>query len=484
MKEKVTLNSQQLDEVLACYRQIESELRVKLESLKSPLELKFGRPVILFIESRTKKGKSLIEKARRYDWQITDETIHLIKDIAGLRIIVQHVDDIDRIVDVLRQRTDFKVVDEKDFVRSPKQSGYRSYHLIVQYDFNDLKGPATRYAEIQVRTVGQHFWAVLQHSMMYKYGLEVPGHVAENLRLIAEETSNMDEKMMVMRWAVSRELETDAIRAYAEKLVNSLFQQKGSKVEPITNLDPSSYFEKMSILELSFLLGQQGIAPSGFNPQTLSRCSCCDTPFLLHEKVRVLTTNCTSIAEKTADPVRLCKVCYSLIIPILRRELAPLSSVNRDWLQKEQEETKHLSRKIYQFFSEKVRSPLRKRLQQTAVRKGISIALQSSSLDVGTVTLFKAVMGDRLTVQVDSEWDPHHGEAETLILYFKMNYRVIGKVQVSYTYPEIEWDEFHEPELIEPESFLYNASELSRIFAQIEAELQERPEPFSMVISR
>ncbi|QGG48812.1 GTP pyrophosphokinase [Heliorestis convoluta] len=480
----MSLNSQQLEGILACYKQIESELRVKLESLKSPLEMKFGRPVILFIESRTKKGNSLIEKARRYGWQVTEETIHRIKDIAGLRIIVQHLDDIDRVVDVLHQRTDLRVIDEKDFVRSPKTSGYRSYHLIVEYDYNDLRGPATRYAEIQVRTVGQHFWAVLQHSMMYKYGLEVPSHVAENLRLIAEETSNMDEKMMVMRWAVSRDLETDEVRDYAEKLVKSLYQQEGSKVQQSMTFDPLSYFEKMSILELSFLLGQQGIAASDFNPQSLARCSCCNAPFLLHENVRVLTAQSNSLAEKKADPVRLCKVCYSLIVPILRRELAPLSCINRDWLQKAQEETKHLSRKLYQFFLERVRNPLRKRLHQSAARKGIAMSQQTATLDVGAVTLFKAVIGDTVTIQIDSEWDPHHGEAETLVLYFKLNYRVIGRMQISYTYPEIEWDEFHEPEIIEPESFLYNASELSRLFSLIEVELQERPGPFTMVINR
>ena len=49
-------------------------------------------------------------------------------DIAGLRIMCQFVDDIDIVVDILRQRQDFKVIEERDYIRNTKASGYRSYH--------------------------------------------------------------------------------------------------------------------------------------------------------------------------------------------------------------------------------------------------------------------------------------------------------------------------------------------------------------------
>ncbi len=54
-------------------------------------------------------------------------------DIAGLRMMCQFVEDIDVVVNILRQRKDFKVIEERDYIRNTKESGYRSYHVIIEY---------------------------------------------------------------------------------------------------------------------------------------------------------------------------------------------------------------------------------------------------------------------------------------------------------------------------------------------------------------
>ncbi|MZP30871.1 hypothetical protein GTO91_14220 [Heliobacterium undosum] len=463
------LSVAELDNMLVTYRQMEVELRVKLESLRAPLEAKYGRPVILFIESRTKKAKSLIEKARRYGWPVNGEINNHIKDIAGLRVIVQHLDDIARVVSILKNRRDLRLVNEKDFIRSAKPSGYRSHHLIVEYDMYTADGAVSLFAEIQVRTVGQHFWAVLQHSMMYKYGLEVPAHIAENLRLIAEETNKADEKMMVMRQAVSKDLETDQIRAYARHLAGILRRLEAPMSKSLA-VDPAHHFETMTILELSFQLGRRGMHPQSLRPQELARCSCCKAPFLLHEEVRAILPRIDHV-QSISDPVRLCNVCYSLVLPILRWELAPAVENSRQ--QRELEEAGHLNRKFQQFYGEKIQTPLLTRLQKASVLMGEHLTVCPANLNVGAVTLLKAKLGDGLSVQVASDWDPQNAELENLSFYFKVNYRVVGRLAVTYHYPEIEWDEFHEPELVEPESFGYDELELERIFTQIDGTLRE-----------
>ncbi|MBC9783724.1 hypothetical protein H1S01_04255 [Heliobacterium chlorum] len=469
------LTCQQLESILASYRQMELELRVKLDALRGPLEIKYGRPVILFIESRTKKAKSLIEKARRYGWPVNEGITKNIKDIAGLRVIVQHLDDISRVVDILKKRSDMRLVNEKDFLRNPKASGYRSYHLIIEYDMYAPEGPITRFAEIQVRTVGQHFWAVLQHSMMYKYGLEVPTHIAENLRLIAEETNKADEKMMVMRQAVSRDLEVDEIRLYAKQLAHLLRRTEPQRGTALS-FDPSRYFSDMTILELSFQLGRKGYPSESFDPQELARCSCCKAPFLLHEEVRAIIPQ-NDDSKQGVEPVRLCKVCYSMILPVLRWEFssAPLKEKNK--LRSEWEEASHMHRKFQQFFIERIQSPLANRLQKASVLLGEHLMICPSMLNIGTVTLFKAAVGDRLSVQIDSEWDPQNGEDEVITFFVKLDYHVAGSISVTYRYPEIEWDEFHEPELVEPESFIYKEEELERLFSLIDGQLKELRSP-------
>ena len=80
-----------------------------------------------------------------------------MQDIAGLRIMVQFVDDVEEILEVLRQRQDMRVVQERDYIRHKKSSGYRSYHVVVEYPVDTIDGNETILAEIQIRTLSMNF---------------------------------------------------------------------------------------------------------------------------------------------------------------------------------------------------------------------------------------------------------------------------------------------------------------------------------------
>lgn len=56
-----------------------------------------------------------------------------VEDIAGIRIICQFVEDIEKVADLIQKRSDIEIKSEKDYIRHMKDSGYRSYHLIVYY---------------------------------------------------------------------------------------------------------------------------------------------------------------------------------------------------------------------------------------------------------------------------------------------------------------------------------------------------------------
>ena len=43
------------------------------------------------------------------------------------------MEDIYRVVELLRKRKDMQVIEERDYIKTPKESGYRSYHLVVMY---------------------------------------------------------------------------------------------------------------------------------------------------------------------------------------------------------------------------------------------------------------------------------------------------------------------------------------------------------------
>ena len=57
-----------------------------------------------------------------------------LQDIAGLRVMVQFVDDVNEVVSILRKRQDMRVVQERDYINHRKASGYRSYHVIIEYN--------------------------------------------------------------------------------------------------------------------------------------------------------------------------------------------------------------------------------------------------------------------------------------------------------------------------------------------------------------
>lgn len=92
-----------------------------------------------------------------------------MEDIAGIRIMCQFVDDIDRVVEIIREREDMQILYEKDYVKNVKPSGYRSYHMVIRYPVYMAKGKVEILAEFQIRTLAMNFWATIEHSLNYKY---------------------------------------------------------------------------------------------------------------------------------------------------------------------------------------------------------------------------------------------------------------------------------------------------------------------------
>src|SRR5699024_7201749 len=116
------------------------QLQFQKESSYSPIE---------FITGRVKPVLSIMEKTKRKNISFDQAEQH-IQDIAGLRIVCQFVEDIYSVVDVIRARNDFKIVEERDYIEKNKVSGYRSYHMIIKYPVETIHGTKQVLAEIQI----------------------------------------------------------------------------------------------------------------------------------------------------------------------------------------------------------------------------------------------------------------------------------------------------------------------------------------------
>lgn len=186
------------EDFLAPYKQAVEELKIKLKGMRSQFELENNHSPIEFVTGRVKPVASILDKANQKHIAL-DHLVEEMQDIAGLRMMCQFVDDIEVVVRLLRQRNDFRIVEERDYITNKKPSGYRSYHVVIEYPVETIQGEKKILAEIQIRTLAMNFWATIEHSVNYKYQGEFPEAINKRLKRAAEAAFQLDEEMSQIR---------------------------------------------------------------------------------------------------------------------------------------------------------------------------------------------------------------------------------------------------------------------------------------------
>ena len=185
------------------YEHAVEELKVKFRSIRSELLTVGAYSPIEFVVGRVKRVSSILEKAKLLNLEL-DEIEEGIEDIAGIRIMCQFVEDIYTVVDFIRERKgkDMEIVYIKDYITNQKDSGYRSYHVVVRYPIQTAFGHKEILAEIQIRTLAMNFWATIEHSLNYKYKQQIPGHVTDRLKKAADAAMILDQEMSEIRYEI------------------------------------------------------------------------------------------------------------------------------------------------------------------------------------------------------------------------------------------------------------------------------------------
>lgn len=186
------------DAFLTPYKQAVDELKIKLRSARKEFLDRGEHSPIEYVTGRVKNVDSIKEKMqRRY---IAQEVLEKdMQDIAGLRIQTQFVEDIYEVADLLHQREDLRVIEERDYVTNSKSSGYRSYHMVIEYPIQLTTGQKNILAEIQIRTLAMNFWSTIEHSLNYKYQGDFPEEINDRLKRAAEASFMLDEEMSTIR---------------------------------------------------------------------------------------------------------------------------------------------------------------------------------------------------------------------------------------------------------------------------------------------
>lgn len=151
------------------------------------------REIVSQIVWRLKSEQSILAKLRRKKREKTNANIYrYINDLAGIRIVCLYLDDIDRVRTFLEMMPDIRILKVKDFIKKPKNSGYQSLHMQVQF-------PNERKVEIQIRTMGMDYWSVMEHELQYKKKSKIGRSLRKELLACANDMHRMDERMQAMR---------------------------------------------------------------------------------------------------------------------------------------------------------------------------------------------------------------------------------------------------------------------------------------------
>lgn len=161
------------------------------------------RKVISSISSRLKMPASICRKLEKKRRPQTFEMARMsCADLIGVRIVTMYLDDVYRIAGLLKKSPGITLLYEKDFIRRPKKSGYRSLHLIVTVDVFHNGVSATEKCEIQIRTMEMDSWAELEHQLVYKNQSIKSGEaraIETELKKWAFALAEQDKKLIELR---------------------------------------------------------------------------------------------------------------------------------------------------------------------------------------------------------------------------------------------------------------------------------------------
>ena len=174
------------------------KVNAKVEILTSDFQVRNDYSPIHHIEKRLKTAESIEEKLTRLGCEVSIPSAREnIKDIAGLRIICNFIEDVYQVADMLTAHDDIELVTCKDYIKNPKENGYRSLHLGLRVPVFLIDRKVVVPVELQIRTVAMDFWASLEHQLRYKQNNEgrISAKTNIELKACAEVSAKLDVQM-------------------------------------------------------------------------------------------------------------------------------------------------------------------------------------------------------------------------------------------------------------------------------------------------
>lgn len=181
------------------------QMNSRVEVLNRELNHVYSYNPIEYVKTRLKTPESIMKKLKKNGHQVSiDDMVEYVNDIAGLRITCSFFSEIYFVADMIARQDNLSVLSIKDYISRPKESGYKSYHMLLSIPVALADAVIPTKVEVQIRTMAMDFWASLEHKIYYKYEGNAPGYFARELQECASIISKLDAKMMSLNEAMKR----------------------------------------------------------------------------------------------------------------------------------------------------------------------------------------------------------------------------------------------------------------------------------------
>ena len=183
--------------IMFLYNAALKEVGTKLEILNDEFHHVHQYNPIEHIKTRIKTPESIAKKLKRNGYEASIENmVKYINDIAGVRLICSFTSDIYRLAEMIGNQSDLKVLSIKHYIKNPKDSGYKSFHMLAAVPIFLSDSVVETKVEIQIRTIAMDFWASLEHKIYYKFEGNAPEYISQDLKECADMVAALDDRML------------------------------------------------------------------------------------------------------------------------------------------------------------------------------------------------------------------------------------------------------------------------------------------------
>ncbi len=148
------------------------------------------------MQHRIKEKKSIEDKLERFG--MTESVMNAkdrLMDIGGIRVICYFQAEIYELLESLKRQNDLIVIKEKDYMKNPKENGYRSYHIVFGVPLHTLDAMEYYPVEIQFRTMSMDFWSSMEHRICYKKDRDDKEELARQLQALSDSLALIEDEL-------------------------------------------------------------------------------------------------------------------------------------------------------------------------------------------------------------------------------------------------------------------------------------------------